>query len=140
MRRKRNVAAIVLVVVIVICVVGFVAWACSGATRKPGGAPPVKPVSVVEPWCVDPVAMVLLDDDWCERDDDHDGVVDGHWYVPLPGLVKPARGGKLPPQVKLGSPNHVLRIPVKTVGPSKTVQPALPAPVTPKRTSTRKSG
>lgn len=137
MRRSRpTIPVIVVVAVIVICVLGLVAWACSGATRKPAAAP----VAVVEPWCIDPVALTLVDDDWCERDDDGDGVVDGHWYVPVKGLVKPAKGGKLPPQVKLGSPNHVVRVPVKvSARPSGVVSPEpLMVRPSPKRSGVRR--
>ncbi len=127
-------AAIVISVVVVGCVVS--------AKQQAAPAPAPQPVAVVQPWCINPVSMTVLDDDECTRDDDFDGFIDGHLLVPDHRWVKPAKGGKLPPEVKL-DPAGTLKIPVRVnprPKPSATM-PAKPAgPSAPKTPAGRRFG
>lgn len=129
-RSRMFVTLIVLLVaiaVVAIAVAIAVAVALAGSGNQRAAAP--APVAVVEPWCIDPVSMTLLDDDWCERDADLDGVIDGQLLVPVKGWVKPSKGGKLPPQVVL-DPARTIRIPVQVSPQPKTSPPqkVKPAP------------
>lgn len=106
----------------------LVALLLAACGKPPAPAP--QPVAVVEPWCIDPVSMTLLDDDWCERDADLDGFIDGQLLVPVKGWVKPSKGGKLPPQVVL-DPARTVRIPVQVSPQPKTTTPQKIKPVPP---------
>lgn len=103
--RRQNDRKVLLVAVVLLAGALVLGLLVAAAQMWRRAEPPVAPrkVSVVEPWCVDPATMLVLDDDVCERDDDFDGVADGFLYVPPPGVVKPPRGERLPNQVKLPS-------------------------------------
>ncbi len=92
-RRGRRGLYMALIVAGVIVLVGAII-ACVLVSSRPG--PGQRPVSQVQPWCVDPVTMQLLDDDLCEGDDDDHHV----WFVPPHGVKKPAKGAILPTEAR----------------------------------------
>lgn len=96
---------VLLVAGVVLLLGALVAVLVVAARRQPAPAP--EPVSAVEPWCVDPVTQTLVDDDWCEGDDDD---FEGFVIVPGPGWKKPAVGATLPPQARSVRPSPVVRV------------------------------
>lgn len=118
--RTRMFVTLIVLLAAITAVAVAVAVVLAACGKPP--APARTPVAVVEPWCIDPESMTLLDDDWCERDADVDGFIDGQLLVPEPGWVKPSKGGRLPPQVVL-DPARTVRIPVQVSPQPKTTAP-----------------
>lgn len=84
-----------------------------------------------DPWCVDQVRRIRLEDITCYRDADGDGYADGSIYFPLPGMVRPPVGGALPAGVKLdGSTHRRIDLTLQPVPPSGS-RSAVPGPAGP---------